>query len=108
MSASGNGTFHLGTRQTLDMPGIKYENIEEVNKFIKAYIHDVDVEMCDVDMDVNDYGYPTIGARNVMSCIGNAHCIKGNANTYELARKIETPDIPVPLPHQGGCGRMSQ
>lgn len=24
-----------------------------------------------------------------MSCIGNAHCIKGNANTYELARKIE-------------------
>ena len=24
-----------------------------------------------------------------MSCIGNAHCIKGNINTYELARKIE-------------------
>lgn len=85
----GNGTFHMGTRQTLDIPGIKYENIEEVNKFIKGYIQDVDVEMCNVDMDVNDGGYPTIGARNVMSCIGNAHCIKGNANTYELARKIE-------------------
>ena len=63
----GNGTFHMGTRQTLDVPGIKYENIEEVNKFIKGYIKEVDVEMCDVDMDVNDYGYPTIGARNVMS-----------------------------------------
>ena len=71
----GNGTFHMGTRQTLDVPGIKYENIEAVNKFLKGYIHDVDVEMCDVDMEVNDYGYPTIGARNVMSCIGNAHCI---------------------------------
>ena len=52
----GNGTFHMGTRQTLDVPGIKYENIEEVNKFIKGYIKEVDVEMCDVDMDVNDYG----------------------------------------------------
>ena len=85
----GNGTFHLGTRQTFDIPGVKYKNIEEVNKYIKSYIHDVDVEMCGVDMDVTDYGYPTIGARNIMSCIGNAHCIKGNANTYELARKIE-------------------
>lgn len=26
----GNGTFHLGTRQTFDIPGVKYENIEEV------------------------------------------------------------------------------
>ena len=42
----GNGTFHLGTRQTFDIPGVKYENIEEVNKYIKSYIHDVDVEMC--------------------------------------------------------------
>ena len=40
----GNGTFHMGTRQTLDVPGIKYENIEAVNKFLKGYIHDVDVE----------------------------------------------------------------
>ena len=34
----GNGTFHMGTRQTLDVPGIKYENIEAVNKFLKGYI----------------------------------------------------------------------
>ena len=85
----GNGTFHMGTRQNMDIPGIKYEYIDEVNKFIKNYIEEVDVEMCGVDMEVGDYGYPTIGARNIMSCIGNAHCIKGNANTYELARKIE-------------------
>ena len=85
----GNGTFHMGTRQTLNAPGIKYEYIDEVNKFIKDYIKGVDVEMCDVDMEVNDAGYPTIGARNVMSCIGNAHCIKGNVNTYKLARNIE-------------------
>ena len=40
-------------------------------------------------MESTDAGYPTIGARNVMACIGNAHCIKGNINTYRLARKIE-------------------
>ena len=56
------------------------------------------MEMCGVDMETIAHqraeydpqsGYPTIGARNIMSCIGNAHCIKGNVNTYELARKIE-------------------
>ena len=34
-------------------------------------------------------GYPTIGARNITACIGNYHCICGNCNTFELARKIE-------------------
>ena len=74
----GNGTFHIGTRQTLNAPGIKYEYIDEVNKFIKDYIKEVEIDMCDVDMNVTDAGYPTIGARNVMACIGNSHCIKGN------------------------------
>lgn len=94
----GNGTFHIGTRQTLNVPGIKYENIKIVNEKIKEYIDEVDIETCDVDMETiagqkSEYdpmsGYPTIGARNIISCIGNAHCIKGNINTYEMARKIE-------------------
>ena len=74
----------------------------------KNYIEEVDVEMCGVDMEVGDYGYPTIGARNIMSCIGNAHCIKGNANTYELARKNREAGISISLPHQSGSCRMSQ
>lgn len=32
-------------------------------------------------------GYPTIGARNITACIGNYHCVCGNFNTFELARK---------------------
>ena len=31
----GNGTFHVGMRQTFDIPSIKYENIPEVNEFIE-------------------------------------------------------------------------
>lgn len=85
----GNGTFHLGMRQTLNIPGIKYENIDAVNKHIKGYIKEMEVDKCDVDMEVDDAGYPTIGSRNVMSCIGNSHCIKANVNTHELAAKME-------------------
>ena len=85
----GNGTFHIGMRQTFDIPGIKYENIPQVNAFLKDSIQETEIEDCDVNMEVNDCGYPTIGARNVMACIGNSHCIKANINTHEMAKKIE-------------------
>lgn len=90
----GNGTFHLGMRQTLNAPGIKYENIPEVNKYLEEYIKDIEVDMCNVCMEANEAGYPTIGARNIMACIGNSHCIKANINTFELAKKIEKEIFP--------------
>ena len=40
----GDGNFHIGTRQTLDFPGIKYESIPAVNAYIQEYIEGVDVE----------------------------------------------------------------
>lgn len=85
----GNGTFHPGTRQTLNIPGIKYQDIEAVNKYIRNYIQEIEVEYCGVDMEVTDAGYPTIGARNIMACIGNIHCIKANVNTQHIAKKVE-------------------
>ena len=85
----GNGTFHIGMRQTFDIPGIKYENIPQANAFLKDYIQETEIEDCDVNMEVNDCGYPTIGARNVMACIGNSHCSNANINTHEMAKKIE-------------------
>lgn len=90
----GNGTFHIGMRQTLNIPGIKYESVAQVNAMIKNYIEEVEVEECDVNMDINDAGYPTIGARNIMSCIGNSHCIKGNINTHKLAKRLEKEIFP--------------
>ena len=50
----GNGTFHIGMRQTLNVPGIKYENIPAVNALIKDYIKDVNIDMCDCDMESDD------------------------------------------------------
>ena len=94
----GNGIFHFGTRQTFDLPGIKYDNIPAVNEYIESYIKEVDAQDCEVDMDMiagekkewdPKSGYPTIGARNVSACIGNVHCICGNVNTYDMAKKVE-------------------
>ena len=94
----GDGNFHFGTRQTFDITGIKYEDIPAVNAYLEQYIKEVDAELCGVNMDTVAHepqpwdpkaGYPTIGARNITACIGNYHCICGNCNTFELARKIE-------------------
>ena len=90
----GDGTFHMGMRQTLNAPGIKFEHTEAVNAYLEEYIKEVDVEMCGVEMDVTKAGYPTIGARNIMACIGSSHCVKANINTWELARKIEKRIFP--------------
>lgn len=85
----GNGTFHIGTRQTLNAPGVKYENIPAVRAYLSDYIHDIEVELCGAEMEEDGGGYPTIGARNITACIGNSHCIKANINTWDLARKLE-------------------
>ncbi|GAB6137747.1 sulfite reductase subunit C [Halanaerobaculum tunisiense] len=92
----GNGDFHIGTRQTFSIPGIKYENIDEVNEYLKNYIEGVEVETCGVDMEVDDSGFPNLGARNIMACIGNRHCVKANVDTTELARKLERKIYPSP------------
>lgn len=85
----GDGTFHMGMRQTLNAPGIKFENIPSVNEYLETYIQEIENDLCGLDMEVTKAGYPTIGARNIMACIGNSHCIKANINSYEMARKIE-------------------
>ncbi len=89
----GDGTFHFGSRQCFAIPGIKYENIDKVNKELKDYLEDIEVAQCGVDMDTSA-GYPTIGARNIMACIGGIHCIKANINTQEIAKKIEKEVFP--------------
>ena len=91
----GDGTFHLGLRQTLNAPGIKAEYVPAVNEYIQPYIEAIECESCGIDMETKD-GYPYIGPRNVMACIGGIHCIKGNVNTQEMAKKIEKIVYPNP------------
>lgn len=91
----GNGNFHIGTRLTFDILGIKAKDIPEVNKYIAPYLYEIETEMCGVEMDTRN-GYPYIAPRNVVACIGGIHCIKANINTQELAHKIEKIIYPNP------------
>ncbi|MCI5839313.1 MAG: sulfite reductase subunit C [Peptoniphilaceae bacterium] len=91
----GDGRIHLGTRQTLDITGIKYEYVDEVLKLIEPFIHEIENEVSGVEMETKN-GYPYIGPRNVMACIGGDHCIKAAQKSQEMARKIEKIIYPAP------------
>lgn len=60
-----------------------------VNKIVKEYIKEIEIEQCNTSMEENELGYPTLGPRNIAACIGGQHCIKANIDTVELANKLE-------------------
>ncbi|MCI6274667.1 MAG: sulfite reductase subunit C [Coriobacteriaceae bacterium] len=91
----GDGKFHIGTRMTLNATGIKYEDIPAVNAYIQPYLERVEKEMCGVEMET-DKGYPYIAPRNIVACIGGAHCIKAAQNTQKLAHALERILYPNP------------
>ena len=41
-------------------------------------------------------GYPYIAPRNIMACIGSAHCVRANIDTQAIARKLEKLIYPNP------------
>ncbi len=57
----GDGTFHMGSRQNFDIPGIPYENIPAVNTYLESYIKEVDAELCNVDMGHHRPRAPSLG-----------------------------------------------
>ena len=91
----GDGSFHIGVRQTLDAPGIKSQDIPAVNQYIQPYLEEIECALCGVEMQTEN-GYPFIAPRNIMACIGGVHCVKGNVNTQDLAHKLEKAIYPNP------------
>ena len=85
----GSGQVHLQTRQKLSIPDISYEHIDAVNQLLAPIIEEIEVKTCGIDLKTVEEGYASIGARNIMSCIGSYHCPYGNIDTISLARKIE-------------------
>ena len=91
----GDGSFHIGMRQTLNAPGIKAKDVPAVNEYIEPYIKAVECDMCGIEMDTSK-GYPFLAPRNIMACIGGIHCILANNNTQNLAHKLEKIIYPNP------------
>ena len=85
----GNGTVHMTTRQGFEIPGIRFEDMREINRRIRPMI-----EGLGLDLVVTDDGYPAAGTRNISACIGNRVCPFANDDTTRLARRIETAIYP--------------
>ncbi|WP_010450570.1 sulfite reductase subunit C [Vibrio rotiferianus] len=85
----GNGVIHLTTRQKLAMPGIRYEDIPEVNKALEPFIKDITIDTCGIDVEDTQAGYQSIGGRNIVACQGSRICQKANTDTTGLAQRME-------------------
>ncbi|HEI2352583.1 TPA: sulfite reductase subunit C [Escherichia coli] len=85
----GNGQIHLTTRQKLAIPGIRYEDIDRVNAALEPFIREIEMELCDVQVDDPKAGYLAIGGRNIVACQGNRICQKANTDTTGLSRRLE-------------------
>ncbi|SUH35739.1 anaerobic sulfite reductase subunit C [Salmonella enterica subsp. enterica] len=43
--------FTLTTRQKLAMPGIRYEDIDNVNAALEPFLREIEIELCDVQVE---------------------------------------------------------
>ena len=94
----GNGYVHLTTRQGFEIEGIRYEDMDEINKKLQPII-----ELLEINQTNPGTGYPASGTRNISACIGNNVCPFANFNTAEMAKKIEKAVFPNDLHFKIAC-----
>lgn len=85
----GNGKIHMTTRQGFEILGLKYEDMDEINKMIQPVIDKLEINQVEPNT-----GYPAAGTRNVCACVGNKACPKAAYDTTEFAKKIEKAIFP--------------
>lgn len=88
----GNGYVHLTTRQGFEIEGIRYEDMDAINKKLQPII-----EMLEINQTDPKTGYPASGTRNISACIGNNVCPFANYNTATFAKRIEKAVFPNDL-----------
>ncbi|ATW27711.1 sulfite reductase subunit C [Candidatus Formimonas warabiya] len=88
----GNGSVHITTRQGFEIPGIRMEDMEEINQLILPLINDLKGLGVPIPRDTS--GYPASGTRNISACIGNRVCQYANYDTTALAYEIEKAVYP--------------
>ncbi|MDR0886739.1 MAG: 4Fe-4S binding protein [Clostridiales Family XIII bacterium] len=82
----GDGHVHLTSRQGVEIPFIKLDDVEDVKQALKD--GGVDTGVCG----------PRV--RTVTACQGSAICPSGCIDTYPLAQKISDHYFGVELPHK--------
>lgn len=85
----GNGSVHMTVRQSFEIPGIRYEDMDEVNRLLQPII-----EGTGINQGEKGRGYPAAGTRNISACVGSRVCPYGCYDTGEFALKIEKAVFP--------------
>lgn len=88
----GNGTIHITSRQGLELPGIPFEKMPEVNAALQSLIDGLEI-----NQETAGGGYPAAGTRNIAACIGNRVCPYACYDTTALAQRIEKAVFPNDL-----------
>ena len=76
----GNGTIFVTNRQGVEIPGIRLEDMDAVNRELQLIIDDTGV-----NQQERDKGYPASGTRNVVACPGARLCPFGCYYTTAFA-----------------------
>ncbi len=85
----GNGTIFVTNRQGVEIPGIRLEDMDAVNRELQFIIDDTGV-----NQQERDKGYPASGTRNVVACPGARLCPFGCYDTTAFARKMDQTIFP--------------
>lgn len=82
----GNGYVHLTSRQSVEIPFIKLDQIEEVK----------------AELEKGDCKPGSSGARvrTITACQGNQVCPSGNIDSYDIAKKLDERYFGRDLPHK--------
>ena len=85
----GKGVIDITNRQGIEIPGIKFEDMDAVNKEIQLVIVSLHI-----NQEIPDTGYASSGTRNVEACPGARLCPFGCYDTTAFAQKMENTIFP--------------
>lgn len=88
----GNGIIHLTSRQGFEIEGVRFEDMDAVNRMLQPVI-----DALGINQTTPQNGYPASGTRNIASCIGNDVCPFANYNTVAFAKRMERAIYPNDL-----------
>ena len=88
----GNGTLHLTVRQGIEIPGIQFEDMPQVNELLQPLI-----DRMEINQEEPGKGYSSAGTRNISACIGNRVCPYACYDTTAFAQRIEKAIFPHDL-----------
>ena len=85
----GKGVIDITNRQGIEIPGIKFEDMDAVNKEIQLVI-----DSLHINQEIPGTGYASSGTRNVEACPGARLCPFGCYDTTAFAQKMENTIFP--------------